>query len=72
MSTPASTTCVETSLQGSCASSGEYPLCADLIAQGAIRVDPLISAVAPLAEGPEWFDRLYRGDSGLMKVILVP
>ncbi len=29
---------------------------------------PLISAVAPLVEGPSWFDRLYRQEPGLMKV----
>ncbi len=62
----------EITLLGSCASSGEYPLCLDLLASGAIRVDPLISAVAPLAEGPAWFDRLYAHEKGLMKVILVP
>jgi L-iditol 2-dehydrogenase len=59
-------------VQGSCASSGEYPAIIGLMAAGAIKVDPLISAVAPLAEGPQWFDRLYRGESGLMKVILRP
>jgi L-iditol 2-dehydrogenase len=62
----------EISLLGSCASSGEYPLCLDLLASGAVRVDPLISAVAPLADGPAWFDRLYAREKGLMKVILVP
>ncbi len=59
-------------LQGSCASSGEYPAAIDLMARGAIRVDPLISAVAPLAQGPEWFGRLYRHEPNLMKVILRP
>ena len=59
-------------LQGSCASCGEYPACIDLISSGAIRVDPLISAVAPLAEGAAWFGRLYRHEPGLMKVILRP
>ncbi|HEV2447260.1 MAG TPA: galactitol-1-phosphate 5-dehydrogenase [Candidatus Sulfopaludibacter sp.] len=59
-------------LQGSCASSGEYPRCIELMASGEIQVDPLISAVAPLAEGPGWFDRLYRRDGNLMKVILRP
>jgi len=59
-------------LQGSCASCGEYPAVIDLIASGAIRVDPLISAVAPLADGPAWFGRLYRHEPGLMKVILKP
>jgi L-iditol 2-dehydrogenase len=59
-------------LQGSCASSGEYPAVIDLLAKGAIRVDPLISAVAPLTEGPRWFERLYGHEPGLMKVILRP
>ena len=59
-------------VQGSCASSGEYPAVIELLAAGAIRVDPLISAVAPLADGPSWFDRLYRREPNLMKVILQP
>lgn len=59
-------------LYGSCASSGEYPACLDMIARGAIKVDPLISAVAPLAEGTSWFKRLYDKEPGLMKVILKP
>lgn len=59
-------------VQGSCASSGEYPACIEMMSKGAIRVDPLISAVAPLAEGPAWFERLYRHEPGLMKVILKP
>lgn len=59
-------------LQGSCASSGEYPACIDLLARGAIQVQPLISAVAPLSEGPAWFERLYNREPNLMKVILQP
>jgi len=59
-------------LQGSCASSGEYPACIALLARRAIVVDPLISAAAPLEEGPSWFARLYRREPGLMKVILKP
>uniref|UniRef100_Q01PH7 Alcohol dehydrogenase GroES domain protein n=1 Tax=Solibacter usitatus (strain Ellin6076) TaxID=234267 RepID=Q01PH7_SOLUE len=59
-------------LQGSCASNGEYPACIDMMARGAIRVDELITAVAPLEEGPSWFDRLYRHEPHLMKVILRP
>jgi threonine dehydrogenase-like Zn-dependent dehydrogenase len=35
-------------------------------------VDPLISAVAPLEEGAKWFDRLYKREKGLMKIILKP
>lgn len=59
-------------LIGSCASSGEYPVCIDLLASGAIKVEPLISAVAPLSDGPGWFERLYAREPGLMKVILRP
>ena len=59
-------------LQGSCASSGEYPACISLIARGAIRVEPLLSAVAPLKEGAEWFRRLYAHEPGLMKIVLQP
>lgn len=59
-------------LLGSCASAGEYEECIELMSSGAINVDPLISAVAPLSEGAEWFDRLYTRQPGLMKVILRP
>lgn len=59
-------------LQGSCASAGEYPAAIELMARGMIRVDSLISAVAPLAEGAEWFGKLYRREPNLMKVILRP
>jgi L-iditol 2-dehydrogenase len=62
----------EIKLIGSCISAGEYPACIDLLARGAIRVDPLISAVAPLEEGPAWFQRLYSKEPNLMKVVLQP
>lgn len=62
----------ELSVFGSCASAGEYGDAVDAVASGAIRVDPLISAVADLSEGAEWFERLHRNDEGLMKVILRP
>ncbi len=62
----------ELSLLGSCASAGEYPACLELMASGAVDVAPLISAVAPLAEGPEWFRRLHDREAGLLKVILTP
>jgi threonine dehydrogenase-like Zn-dependent dehydrogenase len=62
----------ELTLHGSCASCGEYPACLDLLARGAVQVAPLISAVAPLAEGAAWFDRLYRKEPGLLKVVLTP
>lgn len=59
-------------LQGSCAIAGEYPQAIEALASGQIKVKPLISAVAPLEEGAEWFDRLYSGNSNLMKVVLTP
>jgi L-iditol 2-dehydrogenase len=62
----------ELTLMGSCASAGEYPRAIELLARGEIRVGPLISALAPLAEGPRWFERLYAREPGLMKVVLQP
>ncbi|MFZ0744509.1 MAG: galactitol-1-phosphate 5-dehydrogenase [Terracidiphilus sp.] len=59
-------------VQGSCASSGEYPACISMISRGAIRVDQLISAVSPLEDGPSWFHRLYAREPGLLKVVLQP
>jgi L-iditol 2-dehydrogenase len=59
-------------LQGSCASSGEYPASISLMSRGAIRVEPLISAVAPLEDGASWFRRLYEREPGLLKVVLEP
>ncbi len=59
-------------LQGSCASAGEYPEAIDLLASGKIQVKPLITAVAPLEDGPEWFRRLHAREPNLMKVILTP
>jgi L-iditol 2-dehydrogenase len=59
-------------LQGSCAIAGEYPAALALIERGTVTVDAMRSAVAPLAEGAAWFDRLYRKERGLMKVILRP
>ena len=59
-------------MTGSCASAGEYPACIDLMARAAIRVESLISATAPLDQGPAWFERLYNREPNLMKVILEP
>jgi L-iditol 2-dehydrogenase len=59
-------------LQGSCASAGEYPLAIDLVSSGQIQVKPLITAIAPLEDGPRWFERLYSREPNLMKVVLTP
>jgi L-iditol 2-dehydrogenase len=62
----------ELTLNGSCASAGEYPACLDMMARGAVQTGPLLSAIAPLAEGATWFDRLYAQEPGLVKVVLCP
>ncbi len=59
-------------LHGSCASAGEYPRAIELVSSGQIKVKPLISAIAPLEQGPEWLQRLYAHENGLMKVVLEP
>ena len=59
-------------LQGSCASSGEYPEAMELLANGKIKVKSLITAIAPLSDGPQWFARLHAGEPNLMKVVLDP
>jgi len=62
----------EISVNGSCASRGEYPAALDMIARKAIDVDALISATAPLREGADWFRRLHAREAGLIKVVLTP
>jgi L-iditol 2-dehydrogenase len=59
-------------LQGCCAMAGEYPAILDMIQHRSLDVDSLLSAVAPLAEGAEWFKRLYNKEQKLLKVILQP
>jgi L-iditol 2-dehydrogenase len=62
----------EITLIGTCASAGEYPACLDLISSGKVNVTDFISATPPLEEGAKWFERLYKGEKGLMKVLLKP
>jgi len=62
----------EINVKGSCAINGEYPAVLDLISKGKINVNNMISAVVPLSEGALYFDRLYRKEQGLIKVILKP
>ena len=62
----------EITLYGSAAARGEHPACLDMIARGAVKLDPLISAIAPLSEGAAWFERLYKREEGLVKVVLRP
>ena len=62
----------ELTLFGSCASAGEYADAVEAVASGAIDVKPLISAVAPLSEGGEWFHKAHEAGAGMMKVVLTP
>jgi len=59
-------------LQGTAASAGEYPEAIEMIAGRKIQVKPLITAVAPLEDGPRWFERLYAHEPNLMKIVLAP
>ncbi len=59
-------------LRGSCSCAGEYPEAIRRIEDGSIRVEPLLSAVAPLEDGADWFKRLYDNKEGLLKVVLKP
>ncbi len=62
----------EITVFGSCASAGEYGEALQAVANGEIRVKPLISAVAPIGEGGDWFKKLYNREGDLLKVILHP
>jgi len=59
-------------LQGSCASAGEYPEAIELVSSGKIQVTPLITAIAPLSAGAQWFDRLHSREPNLMKIVIDP
>jgi len=59
-------------LAGSVASCGQYPACLNMVSRGSIKLDPIVSTVVPLSEGAGWFERLYRGEETLLKVILEP
>jgi len=62
----------ELAIFGSCASAGEYEVALDLMARKKINAAALVSAVAPLADGALWFERLYNREPGLLKVVLEP
>lgn len=59
-------------LQGSAASSGEYPRAIELLASRQIDVSPLISEVVPLERSADAFDRLYRKVPNLIKIVVTP
>ena len=62
----------ELTLQGTAASAGEYPRCIEMVAKGEINLTPLITAIAGLEDGSEWFERLHKREPNLMKIVLKP
>ena len=62
----------ELTLYGSCSSNGEYEEALNLISKGEIKVRELISSIAPLSSGAEWFSKLYNSSEDMLKVILKP
>ncbi len=62
----------EIRLQGTAASAGEYPQAMEWMTSGVINVKRLITAVAPLVDGPQWFKRLHAREPNLMKIVLAP
>ena len=62
----------EMSVLGSCASSGEIPECIELLARGAVDVEPLISLTASLEKPRACSSGSMAATSGLMKVIIQP
>ena len=62
----------ELTFTGSYASSGEFRDCIDLVASGKINVEPLISDVLPLKDGPGAFERLLKAEENLLKIVLEP
>ncbi|MHC4642888.1 MAG: zinc-dependent alcohol dehydrogenase [Planctomycetota bacterium] len=62
----------ELTFTGSYASSGEFRDCIELVASGKINVEPLISDVLPLEEGPQAFERLLKAEENLLKIVLEP
>jgi L-iditol 2-dehydrogenase len=62
----------ELTFTGSYASSGEFRDCIELVTSGKINVEPLISDVLPLKDGPRAFERLLKGEENLLKIVLEP
>jgi L-iditol 2-dehydrogenase len=62
----------ELSFIGSYASCGEFRDCIKLVGSGKISVEPLISDVSPLSDGPRAFDRLLKREENLLKIVLEP
>lgn len=59
-------------VQGSCASSGEYDVCLAMIASKKVDLTPFLQNKMPLERGKEAFERFYRKEPNLLKIILEP
>ena len=57
-------------VQGSCASSGEYDICLNMIAGHSVDLTPFLQVTMPLEQGKEAFRRLFDREPGLQKIIL--
>jgi L-iditol 2-dehydrogenase len=62
----------ELTFRGSYASSGEFRDCIELVASGKINIEPLISDILPLKDGPSAFERLHKAEEDLLKIVLEP
>ena len=62
----------EIRLTGSYGCATEYETAIEMMTEGRIDVSDCVSAVAPLSEGQQWFDRLHAAEKGLLKVVLRP
>ncbi len=63
----------EQTIRGSCgAAPDDYRLGLELIGDGTIDAAAIITATAPLAEGPAWFQRLTHSPGDHLKVVLIP
>jgi L-iditol 2-dehydrogenase len=62
----------EMKVLGSCAICGEYEIVLDLLSKRRFTVNDQIGAVAPLSQGAQWFEKLYKNELNPGKVILVP
>jgi len=62
----------EINVKSACASAGEYAACIKLLSAGKVDFKDIIGLTAPLSEGAEIFDKLYKGDSGIIKAVLLP
>jgi len=62
----------EININASCAAAGEYAACIKLIGSGKIDLSDIVSVTAPLSEGEKWFEKLHKGLSGVIRVVLLP